>query len=48
LLDLIEVCLGGPFHPTAEGHSHIADAVFATASAMLKLPQPTIADVRPH
>ncbi len=48
LLDLIEVCLGGPFHPTAEGHSHIADAVFATASTMLKLPQPTVADVRPH
>ncbi|WP_202301973.1 hypothetical protein [Mesorhizobium sp. 131-2-1] len=48
LLDLVEVCLGGPFHPTAEGHSHIADAVFAAATTMLNLPQPTVADVRPH
>ena len=48
LLDLVEVCLGGPFHPTAEGHAHIADAVFAAATTMLNLPRPTVADVRPH
>jgi hypothetical protein len=46
LLDLIEACLGGPFHPTAEGHAHIADAVFNTARQILKLPAPNVADLR--
>jgi hypothetical protein len=48
LSNLIEACLGGPFHPTAEGHAHIADAVYATARAILHLPDPTVANVRPH
>ena len=46
LADLIEACLGGPFHPTAEGHSHIADAVYAGVKAMLNLPDPAEADLR--
>lgn len=48
LLDLVEACLGGPFHPTAEGHAHIADAVFNRAAQILALPQPTEGQVRPH
>ena len=47
LPDLIEACLGGPFHPTAEGHAHIADAVYAAAKTMLRLPEPVLADMRP-
>jgi hypothetical protein len=48
VVDLIEACLGGPFHPTAEGHSHIADAVFNSARQILGLPAPTIEAVRPR
>ena len=48
LANLIEACLGGPFHPTAEGHAHIADAVYATARTILDLPDPTVAEVRPY
>ncbi len=48
VIDLIEACLGGPFHPTAEGHSHIADAVFNSARQILGLPVPTIEAVRPR
>jgi lysophospholipase L1-like esterase len=48
LANLIEACLGGPFHPTAEGHAHIADAVYATAKTILALPDPTVAEVRPY
>lgn len=43
--DLIESCMGGPFHPTAEGHAVIADAVYAEAKKVLGLPDPTIADL---
>lgn len=48
LLDLIESCMGGPFHPTAEGHAHIADAVYARAKSVLNLPSPMAAQVRPE
>jgi hypothetical protein len=48
LADLIEACLGGPFHPTAEGHSHIADAVYGRAKTILNLPDPLVADLRAH
>jgi hypothetical protein len=48
LLDLIEACLGGPFHPTAEGHAHIADAVYDSAKQILGLPDPVVEEVRPH
>ncbi len=48
LLDLVEACLGGPFHPTAEGHAHIADAVFNSAAQILALPQSTAEEVRPR
>lgn len=43
--DLIESCMGGPFHPTAEGHAVIADAVYAEAKKVLGLNDPTIADL---
>lgn len=46
LADVIESCLGGPFHPTAEGHSHIADAVYVTARRILQLPDPKVEDLR--
>jgi len=48
LIDLVEACLGGPFHPTAEGHAHIADAVYDQAEVMLSLPQPGQTAVREH
>ena len=48
LPDLIEACLGGPFHPTAEGHAHIADAAYAAAKTILNLPEPALADMRPR
>ena len=48
VIDLIEACLGGPFHPTAEGHAHIADAVFERAAQILGLPDPVMEEVRPH
>ncbi len=35
--NLIEQTLGGPMHPTAEGHSHMADAATKTARDVLKL-----------
>ncbi|MCO5066209.1 MAG: hypothetical protein M9924_17590 [Rhizobiaceae bacterium] len=47
VLDLIEACLGGPFHPTAEGHAHIADAAYAEAARILALPPPDVASLRP-
>lgn len=46
LADVIEACLGGPFHPTAEGHAHIADAVYAKAKDILGLPTPSIEILR--
>lgn len=46
VLDLVEACLGGPFHPTAEGHAHIADAAYAEAKKILALPAPDIASLR--
>lgn len=46
--DVMESCLGGPFHPTAEGHSRIADAVYETARAMLQLPDPKVGDLRQY
>lgn len=48
LIDLVEACLGGPFHPTAEGHAHIANAVYDQVKTILQLPQPILADVRPQ
>lgn len=46
LTDPLVAALGGPFHPTAEGHSRIADAVYAEASKFLALPAPTVATLR--
>jgi hypothetical protein len=48
LVDMIEACLGGPFHPTAEGHAHIADAVYDQVKTILNLPQPDVSEVRPR
>lgn len=48
ILDLVEACLGGPFHPTAEGHARIADAAYARAKQILALPSPDIAVLRPN
>lgn len=45
-LDVIESCLGGPFHPTAEGHAVIADAVYGKVKTLLRLPEPTIESLR--
>jgi len=36
-IDLAEIPLGGPMHPTAEGHAYIADAVIQAARAKLKI-----------
>ncbi len=47
LLDLVEACLGGPFHPTAEGHAHVGNAVYRAAETILGLAAPTSEILRP-
>jgi hypothetical protein len=46
LADVIEACLGGPFHRTVEGHAQIADAVYAKGREILKAPEPQLSDLR--
>lgn len=48
ILDLVEACLGGPFHPTAEGHARIADAAYAEARRILALPTPSVEMLTPQ
>jgi hypothetical protein len=41
-IDLAVIPRGGPMHPTAEGHAHIADAVVRVVRAKIHLPAPDL------